>query len=273
MQSESSGADDRDEGKSGQMKYHDILGIRENATPQKIDAAYTEKETLLVRQREELGEKAFSTKKREIDKAKADCLVWLELPHAERLKRRAAEYAKAAPNRTNGVVFGVCTGIDALCGNVCNGCGSRDSEGCCEDACGCGGVPIAIDAIAWTAVAILLIVKISQGIFRISRRWRIRRYNNAVTEKPHLESQIASIRSSADRKIQEQRSKETRQRELNIYADFFESIGSASTSEVRAQESARVEKQKDEVARTEQNINDLNARLEKVNEIIRQGRP
>ena len=261
MQSESSGADDRDEGKSGQMKYHDILGIRENATPQKIDAAYTEKETLLVRQREELGEKAFSTKKREIDKAKADCLVWLELPHAERLKRRAAEYVKAAPNRTNGVVFGVCTGIDALCGNVCNGCGS------------CGGVPIAIDAIAWTAVAILLIVKISQGIFRISRRWRIRRYNNAVTEKPHLESQIASIRSSADRKIQEQRSKETRQRELNIYADFFESIGSASTSEVRAQESARVEKQKDEVARTEQNINDLNARLEKVNEIIRQGRP
>lgn len=207
MQSESSGADDRDEGKSGQMKYHDILGIRENATPQKIDAAYTEKETLLVRQREELGEKAFSTKKREIDKAKADCLVWLELPHAERLKRRAAEYVKAAPNRTNGVVFGVCTGIDALCGNVCNGCGSRDSEGCCEDACGCGGVPIAIDAIAWTAVAILLIVKISQGIFRISRRWRIRRYNNAVTEKPHLESQIASIRSSADRKIQEQRSK------------------------------------------------------------------
>lgn len=156
---------------------------------------------------------------------------------------------------------------------MCNGCGSRDSEGCCEDACGCGGVPIAIDAIAWTAVAILLIVKISQGIFRISRRWRIRRYNNAVTEKPHLESQIASIRSSADRKIQEQRSKETRQRELNIYADFFESIGSASTSEVRAQESARVEKQKDEVARTEQNINDLNARLEKVNEIIRQGRP
>ena len=134
-------------------------------------------------------------------------------------------------------------------------------------------LPIAIDAIAWTAVAILLIVKISQGIFRISRRWRIRRYNNAVTEKPHLESQIASIRSSADRKIQEQRSKETRQRELNIYADFFESIGSASTSEVRAQESARVEKQKDEVARTEQNINDLNARLEKVNEIIRQGRP
>lgn len=271
MQSESSGADDRDE-ENDKMKCHDILGIRENATAQKIDAAYREKAMILARQRDDLSEKAFTTKSGEIDKAKADCLVWLELPHTERLKRRAAEYVKAAPNRMNGTVFGVCTGIDALCGDACT-CGSGDSEGLCEDACRWGDVPIAIDGIAWTAVAIFLIVKISQGIAHLSRGGRVRRYNNALTEKPRLEAQIAAIRSSEDQKIQEQHIKEYRERELIVYTEFFESIGSAPTSEVRALESARVDQHKAEILRIEQNIYNLNSRLEKANAIIRRGQP
>lgn len=256
------------------MKCHDILGVRENATPQRINEAYEEKERLLIRQREELAEIVFNTKKSEIDKAKSDCLAWLEMPLSERLKQRATESAKAAPYRTNSVAFGICTGIDALCGNACVHCGDDDTnETCCEYFCNSAGVPIAIDAIAWGAVAIFLIVKISRGISRVSKAGRRQRYHNALAEKPRLESEIASIRSSADQKIQEQRAKEQRQNELNAYADFFESIGSASMNEVRAQESARVEQHKAEVARTEQRINDLRSRLEKVNRIIQQGQP
>lgn len=94
-------------------------------------------------------------------------------------------------------------------------------------------------------------VKIIQGLFHLSKSTRRRRYNNASAEKPRLEAEIASIRSSADQKIQEQHKKEDRERELIVYAEFFESIGSVSTSEVRAQESARVDQHKAVVARTE----------------------
>lgn len=252
------------------MKCHDILGIRENANRTSIEEAFLMKENSLKQQADALPPEAFSKKYAELHDAKADCFAWLETTPTERMVRRVDASLKnlSSPNRVNGVQIGCCTVCDYVCGS---GCGCED-DSCCIGCCGSQTVPIACDVIGYVIIGIYALI----GLFKFGK-WindgnKEARYDNAVREQPELQRKLAE---SAD-KIREvtfaQSVKEKRERDLNLFADFLEGMGTESTEELRQQENERVLAHSAEIKAAQREHDRLQKQIDQNNRIIQKGR-
>ena len=252
------------------MQCHDTLGIQENADASCIEKAYITKTSTLERQIDLLSPEIYSRKQLEYATARDDCLQWLVTPNTERLKKRVVAEARnwASPNRVNGVQIGCCTVCDYVCGS---GSGCED-DSCCISCCGSQTIPIACDVIGYVIIGIYALI----GLFRfgkwISDGSREARYDNAVREQPELQRKLAE---SADR-VREvtfaQSVKEKRERDLNLFANFFESMGVNSTEELRIQEHDRVLAHNSEISAVQHEHGRIQKRIDTNNKIIQKGR-
>lgn len=252
------------------MRFHDILGVRENATLSDVENAYNTKMTALSGQCEILPEAAYYKKREELDKAKGDCLLWISTPNAEKAKKRFAEGAKSwtSPNRVNGVQIGCCTVCDYVCGS---GCGCED-DSCCIGFCGSQTVPIACDVIGYVIIGIYALI----GLFRfgkwISEGNKEARYDNAVSEQPELQRKLAESSNTVREVTFAQSVKEKRERDLNLFADFFETLGVNSTEDLRTQEHERVLTHSATISAAQREHDRLQKRIEANEKIIQKGR-
>lgn len=252
------------------MRFHDILGVRENATLSDVENAYNTKMIALSGQCEILPEAAYDKKREELDKAKGDCLVWISTPNSEKAKKRFAEGAKswASPNRVNGVQIGCCTVCDYVCGS---GSGCED-DSCCIGCCGSQTIPIACDVIGYVIIGIYALI----GLFRFGK-WisdgnREARYDNAVREQPELQRKLAESADWVREVTFAQSVKEKRERDLNLFANFFESMGVNATEELRIQEHERVMAHSSEISAAQREHDRLQKRIDSNNKTIQKGR-
>ena len=256
------------------MRFHDILGVRENATLSDVENAYNTKQDTLFGQRDILPDAAYNKKQQELEKAKSDCLMWISTPSFEKTKKRFIEGTKSwtSPNRMNGITIGCCTVCDDVCGSTCNNCGWGTDDSCCEYHCGSQAVPIFCDVVGYIIIGIYALI----GLFKFGK-WinagnKESRYDNAVQEQPQLQLKLAE---SAD-KVREVTFalsvKEKRERDLNRFSDFFEAMGVNSTEELRIQERERVEAHSAEIRAAQREHDKIQKRIDSNNKTIQKGR-
>lgn len=252
------------------MKCHEILGIRENADRANIEAAFLTKEASLNRQIDLLSPDAFSKKQAELSKAKEDCFAWVETPPTGRVVQRVDASIKSfsAPNRLNGVQIGCCTVCDYVCGSG-SGC---EEDSCCIGCCGSQTIPIACDVIGYVIIGIYALI----GLFRFGK-WisdgnREARYDNAVREQPELQRKLAESANRVREVTFAQSVKEKRERDLNLFANFFESMGVNATEELRIQEHERVMAHSSEIFAAQREHDRLQKRIDSNNKTIQKGR-
>lgn len=204
-------------------KCHDILGVRETADSETIEAAFVAKCDSLALNGTALQKEAYSRKQAELITAKKDCLSWLTTPPADRIKMRikASAQSLSSPNRMNGVTIGCCTVCDDVCGSTCNNCGWGTDDSCCEYHCGSQAVPIFCDVVGYIFIGIYALI----GLFKfgrwISRSNQENRYDIAVREQPELQRKLSEAAERVREVTFSQSVKEKRQRDLNLFADFF----------------------------------------------------
>ncbi len=256
------------------MKCHDVLDVRENDDLTAIENAYAAKNELLKQQVALLPPEAYHKKQSELENAKVECISWLELPGLEKMKQRVAVEAKswASPNRMNGITIGCCTVCDDVCGSTCNNCGWGTDDSCCEYHCGSQAVPIFCDIVGYIIIGIYAIIGLFKFGMLVSRTNQAERYNIAVSEQAELQRKLAE---SAD-KVREvtfaQSVKEKRRRDLNLFTDFFEGMGTESADELRTIENERVLAHSAEIQAAQREHDKLQSRMEKNNKIIQKGR-
>lgn len=114
------------------MIYHDMLGVRENATASEIDCAYEKKCSALENGDVKLTQEQLIRKRQELEKAKAACLDWQSMSAGERSSRRVQQYVSEIgdPARTNAICFGPFTFFNLLFCSCCNDSAICNSGGC-----------------------------------------------------------------------------------------------------------------------------------------------
>ena len=114
------------------MIYHDMLGVRENATASEIDCAYEKKCSALENGDVKLTQEQLTRKRQELEKAKAACLAWQSMSVGERSSRRVQQYMTEIgdPARTNAICFGPFTFFNLLFCSCCNDSAICNSGGC-----------------------------------------------------------------------------------------------------------------------------------------------
>ncbi|MBR5020997.1 MAG: hypothetical protein IKY17_05145 [Oscillospiraceae bacterium] len=99
------------------MRCHDILGIRENATAEQIEAAYSEKIEKLGAGADVLGLAADERKRSELAQARQMCLAWTEKKGIQRVTERIAE--EIIPRSNELRTYALCCGPMTLVNNLC----------------------------------------------------------------------------------------------------------------------------------------------------------
>lgn len=252
------------------MKCHNILGIKESAKAAEIETACNQKLLVLNSQKESIGERAYEKKRAEIRTAREDCECWLNSSPVERLKTRARDIPRYAQNRMYSTI-GCCTCCNDSCGN---GNDSFCDMICCSE---CQSVPRFCDIFLWIALGatggFFLLCAIFRAIAKAIRNSRQTAYDNAVQNLPSLRAEASRLSAqlqvfSEDRKLQQER-----ERELNAFSNFFESMGAVSADSLQAAEHERVEKQ----ATSEQSLrtayNQIVREINNAERIIRRRRP
>lgn len=210
------------------MRCHDILGIRENATAEQIEAAYSEKLEKLEAGADVLSPIANEKKRTELAGARQMCLDWLDKKGIQRIGQRIADEVIPRPNefRTNACWFGPMTLGYNLC---CVPCGLTDGGTLCI---------MGIGDIFIYAMLIHAYIKDRQFWDEIAEdKKRKERAEEARKAIARFESDLSRCRADQI-KWQNQVRRDNQQLEyLRAYADLFAAMGAAdSRNLVRHQE-------------------------------------
>lgn len=254
------------------MKCHDILGVKECANSADIGSAYNQKISALIAQKGSIDENAYEKKYAEIRKAKDDCRLWLDSAPIERLKIRTKAIIKCQPqSKRLYSTIGCCTCCNDNCGN--------GNESCCNSFCcgECQSLPRICDIFLWIALGAFLGFFLLRAIFRaLAKAMRNNRqsaYNKAAQALPSLRTEALRIKTQLQHSSEERKLRQQRERELNAFADFFESLGTASTNTLRVTEHERVVKQDASEASLQSAYDRIIREIKKAERVIRRGQP
>ena len=235
------------------MKYHDSLGITEFATSEEIQAAYTQKQNMLIASRAYISEEVFTIKQQELDFAMNECISWSKLEEREKVKLRMRNCAppNKRPRKIYSVCFGPCTFADICCGTACDG-SSANPPTCCEQSIGSQTCPIVCDAIILSPIAFYIVVGIihlltlatkgtSKVIGDAKRSRSVAKGQNIRKKISELQSDMSDILHQRAILESQDRAESHTLENVAAFADLFSSMGIVSTATITSIQKTKVD--------------------------------
>lgn len=256
------------------MKFHEILGIRENATPHEIEAAYTKKKRLLNTNKHLMYLPSYQEKHEEIERAYQQSIEWLGLSPQERIKEKSNNIEKPHTGiRLYSSAIGICT----LCTTNCYG--EEDKETCpycCEplDCCAYtfdGAIILAVIAgVVYGAVQI--IIAIIHHKDESDKQKRIAKYDSAVASNMRLQEELIRINDQI-RDTQAERDRlESILIESLAFSTLFESMGTISIQNVLNKHKLILDEHEKKITKLNIEKKDLQDKIDANSKIIHFGR-
>lgn len=252
------------------MRCHDILGIRENAAPEQIEAAYSDKLAKLDAGADALYPGACERKRAELAKARKDCLAWCEKKGIIRIKERITEEMIPRPNevRTNMFCCGPVSCVDSLFGwLLC--CHDGTPVAMTESIFGHQGFTIGIDCITYALIGFFMLKGHEENRREEERREKERR-------KKEAEEEIYRLNRSLRQCWQDQRNChgviDRNQQQLEIvqaYVKFLNAMNADCTYKVVWNQEAVLEKSRQNLEQLQMQEYDLQKMIKEQEEIIR----
>ncbi len=260
------------------MRCHEILNIKENASPYDIEQAYSSKKGSLDSQKDVLDLVPYNLKVQEIEAAKEECLHWSGQDSLSRIRQRITETGQHNSNdvRLNEFCCGPCTFTDICCGAMNNVCGCdclcpEVEVSCCHTVCGSQAVPIIADIAIYGYWAWSLYSKWKEKQEAEAREYRIRQAEKATLENVQLEDQLTRCRSE-QRSIQEKlRDEEKLNNTVVAHIALFTAIGTADLQPIYDNQQRRVQGKRDELERAKKRERELQDKIKSNQRIIDAG--
>ncbi len=234
------------------MHCHEVLGVRENATQEDIECAFSEKCTRIANCKDVLGIVPYERKIQELNTAKKECLEWRDKSFQSRTLSRCLEFSSqvTSNNRVNECCIGPVSFIDWLCGYMCCGnVGSHDygfCAACCCDDSSLNYTPTIWCDIALYAAGIIFSLRgLKEKRDTVAREYRIRQAEMARTENVHLEEQLGHCLSE-QKNIQDRlREEEKLNDAIAAHIALFSAIGTADPQPIYDNQQRRIRTQRD----------------------------
>lgn len=216
------------------MKYHDILGIAENAAVCDIDKAYGEKVAALDKCKEILSQQQYQQKSGELLEAREQCLAWEKKEFAYKTAEKVRGYSEDffSGRRLRSICIGPCTCADAV-GGICTCNSKRANLGFLVGCCGCedAGFAIVCDIIIYAALGISAYVSHGKKQRELeekqAREYHTRIRQEAEAELSRKQQELAETRGRIEEVGRQRQQAEEDLRLFNRFAAFLCSIGSA----------------------------------------------
>ena len=253
------------------MKCHRILGVRESATENEIEAAFSDKKNSILINPETISSSCMEKKIEELQSAKTRCLDWLSLTSAEKRSARLKEAHDTPTSPTTLYSSGCCSACTSGC------CGSdRTCNNCCGSECvSCAGyIDIGIYSLLGIgAVAGLfsLLPKMTRSIRESNERNRQQRRQAAIEENQRLQQDL-SVAKTQQRRANDNLTTVSKQfSETILFCNLFETIGCTSCVEIVVAEQKLMDAAQRQISQETENVNRIQERIQKNNQIINQG--
>ena len=255
------------------MRCHDILGIKETATPEIIDQAFIQKVATANAGKDVLGIALFEAKITELEKAKKDCLGWISRSPSSRLKERTKVITgnSSSDVRLHEFCCGPCTFTDICCGVVCSGCCSDVEVSCFYTMFQSQAVPIIADLIIYAYWGWNLFKKWQAKQEQEEREYRIQQAERARTENVHLEEQLALCKSE-QRSIQESlREEEKLNNAVVAYIAMFSAFGTTDLQPIYDNQQKKVQSKRDALEKARKRERELQDKISSNQRVINAG--
>lgn len=237
------------------MIYHEILGVRENASVYEIDRAYEKKIAALSGQTL-INQQQYDRKVCELRAAKESCLSWRDKSFAEKATEKVQTYSSDyfSSDRVHEFCCGPCTLMDICAGALCTCSSNNDSF--LATCCGCGSAWPAIlcDVELYACLALT-------GLMEHKRKQRAKEEELAQEQHKKIvedtEKEIASLRTTLSEIVNKIDHLSEAQSELEHDLAYFEqlktffdaidatlSLGSVHDLLIKRNEATRIELEK-----------------------------
>ena len=252
------------------MRCHDILGIRENAGPEQIEAAYSRRLENINTGADALYPGACERKRRELEQARKDCLAWREKSGMVRVKERITEEIKPRPHevRTNMFCCGPISGLDSLIGwLLC--CHDGTPVAMTESLFGHQGFTIGLDCLLYAIFGFMIAKDREEKRAADEREENKRRIKEAEEEIYGINSSLQQCRRDQNTRRDMIRRDEQQLAVVQAYAGLLGAMGAEDVHEVIDNQQRVLNRSKDRLMSLRQQENDLLREIEEQREIIR----
>lgn len=245
------------------MRCHDILGIKETATPEIINLAYHQKVETANAGKDVLGIALFEAKISELENAKKECFEWISRSPGSRLKERSKIITGSSSNdvRLNEFCCGPCTFTDVCCAAVCSGCCSDVEVSCFYTMFQSQAVPIIADLIIYAYWGWNLFKKWQVKQEQQEREYRIQQAERARTENVHLEEQLARCKSEQKNIQDTLREEEKLNNAVVAHIAMFSAFGTTDLQPIYDNQQKRVQAKRDALEKSRKRERELQDKI------------
>ena len=256
------------------MKFHEILGIRENATLNEIEAAYTKKKRLLSTNKHLMCLSSYQKKYEELEMAYQQSIEWLVLSPQERIKEKSDSIEKPHTEiRLYSSAIGICT----LCTTNCYDEEEKETcPYCCEPLDCCAYTFDGAIILAVIAGVVYFAVQIVRAIIdqkdESDKQKRIAKYDSAVASNMRLQEELVRINDQIRDAQTERERLESILIESLAFSTLFESMGTISFQNVLNKQKLILDEYEKKIAKLNIEKKDLQDKIDANSKIIHSGR-
>lgn len=260
------------------MHCHEILGVRESASWEDIECAFSEKCTRLTSNKDVLGIVPYERKIQELKTAKKECLEWKDKSFSARTLSRVSEYSSqvTSSNRVNECCIGPFSCVDYFCGYICCGnVGSHDYgfiAACCCDESSLNYTPtIWCDVVLYAGLVWLWFSDRKEKKKAEEAEIRKRQAERARSENAQLEEKLRQCLAT-QKNIQEQLQEEEKTgKTLAAFISFFSSLGDVDGQTVTENQKLRIQGKRASLEKSREKERELRDKIKNNQRIIDAG--